>query len=474
MLAKQDSALVLGQRGHWRRHGGTIVVLPDRAVDSGGNEIGELPAVAIPSQRDLIDSRIDVHAQYALHRMFRSHPAARADAAEMFAAIKAGDLAGIYVVNQAVPALRARKINRWWWELIPKAEDAIVLLDPANPMAGPPLIAFRDQVKGNPARLDPALQKSWKSFELWQAGQLARCGPGAGQSIETEIFSCVPLGNVVPSIPGQLLPPGGRAATPVPILLKGDAVRDLLPAVPPATRNLFCMGVQDEGFRWRMVGTMRFPRGSETGLWRIGFVQNTELMEVELRYSRQGRIGFTEQRQLLDIDLDVGPFFPPFAAVDPRRLPDVRTNAARLFRNPHDHFSDGKEEDVEFAVTYSDRPSILVDTKFNNDPNDRLEFARDTSVFRTFLVSLRPSGRIVVQNASTPYRVEVRCEVPPDPSEKVDFDTVIENVQFGPAKGVRPVTSGPTAESVFRAKFAELGVNKGPAQFGCRPGSAAK
>ena len=84
-----------------------------------------------------MDPNIDYHAQEALHRMFKGDPGAREDASGMFAAIKAGQLAGIYIVNQGVPAMRARKMNTWWWLVIPKGEDAILLLDPAALMDGP-------------------------------------------------------------------------------------------------------------------------------------------------------------------------------------------------------------------------------------------------------------------------------------------------------------------------------------------------
>src|SRR5262245_18802354 len=118
--------------GNWTRQGGTIV----------------LEAPELESATDVIDPRIDVHAQFALQRMFKAGDAG-IDATEMLAAVKNGSLAGIYKEDQKVPALHAQKIGLGWWQLIPKGEDAAVILNAL-------LIVFRDSVRSNPARLDPA------------------------------------------------------------------------------------------------------------------------------------------------------------------------------------------------------------------------------------------------------------------------------------------------------------------------------
>jgi hypothetical protein len=150
-----------GHEGRWYRRGDSIVLIPGHGVPDAA-EVFESPGGGIPSARDLMDPRIDVHAQYALRRMFKSDSVARADAMGMFAAVKARDLAGIYIVNQAVPALRARRMNRWWWELIPKGQDAILMSDPPTE---PPLIAFRDEIKTVPSRLDSALRGAWREMK---------------------------------------------------------------------------------------------------------------------------------------------------------------------------------------------------------------------------------------------------------------------------------------------------------------------
>ena len=107
----------------------------------------------------VIDSRIDVHAQYALLRMNKRGGAEQVDAIEMLSAVKGGRLAGIYKENQAVPAKLAQRQGKGWWQLIQAGEDAAAVRD-VDPNA-PPLIVFRDKVRSDGSRLDPALRKAW-------------------------------------------------------------------------------------------------------------------------------------------------------------------------------------------------------------------------------------------------------------------------------------------------------------------------
>jgi hypothetical protein len=118
-------------------------------------EFSDAPFGEVTSPRDFIHPKIDVFAQYALIRMSKADPAARADALGMLAAVKANKLAGIYKEDERFPALRARNMGLTWWELIPKGFDAAIIPDL------PPFIVFRDSVRSNPAHLDPALRKAW-------------------------------------------------------------------------------------------------------------------------------------------------------------------------------------------------------------------------------------------------------------------------------------------------------------------------
>ncbi|WP_394850264.1 serine protease [Pendulispora brunnea] len=158
----------------------------------------------IPSERDLIDARIDVHAQRALRRLFGGDIDAREDAREMLSAVKAGTLAGIYIVNQRVPALRLQKLGTGWWQAIPPNRDAVVVLDPANLATGAPLIAFRDSVKANASRLDPALREAWTIARRFGRGEFARCDLDSGLS--TESTTRAPQRRVKGTIPGLCEP----------------------------------------------------------------------------------------------------------------------------------------------------------------------------------------------------------------------------------------------------------------------------
>lgn len=119
--------------------------------------------------QDVIHPNIDVHAQYAIQRMLKSpDPAARADGAQMLAAVKSGLLDGIYKEDQQVPAMWARKGGLSWWQLIPPGQDASRIIitsnDPENKEVIR-LIVFRNSVRSNPQRLDPALRQSWQKMK---------------------------------------------------------------------------------------------------------------------------------------------------------------------------------------------------------------------------------------------------------------------------------------------------------------------
>jgi len=127
-----------------------------------------------PALNNVADTRINVFAQRALLRMFAGDAGARADATGILAAVKAGQLAGIYKEDERMPLLYATKLKLSWWQLIPKGEDAALVLAQAN-LQAPPIIAFRDQVRSISSRLDRALRRAWNSFRLWKTGRLMRC-----------------------------------------------------------------------------------------------------------------------------------------------------------------------------------------------------------------------------------------------------------------------------------------------------------
>ncbi|HEV2148439.1 MAG TPA: hypothetical protein VGR37_13640 [Longimicrobiaceae bacterium] len=188
------------ESGRWYRRGGAIVVPLDggRAPRAPGPQ----REVAATGPGGVIDSRIDVHAQYALLRMAKGAPAARGDGAGMLAAVKAGRLAGIYKEDQQVPAVRARALGMGWWQLVPGGEDAVLVLDPGDPGGGPPLIAFRDRVRSDPTRLDAALRRAWGSFLKLRASTpaIGRCPVPGGGGVQAEALSASRAGAVVANI----------------------------------------------------------------------------------------------------------------------------------------------------------------------------------------------------------------------------------------------------------------------------------
>jgi hypothetical protein len=131
---------------------------------------------------------IDVYAQRAIVRLSKN-PLTAADAHELLDAVKSREFRGIFIENQKVPALRAQKFGIWYGKLIPAGEDAVVV--PAPPASTePPLIAFRDRVKANPVRLDPALVKASRKLFV----------PASGTALCTESScSCAELHPKVPS-----------------------------------------------------------------------------------------------------------------------------------------------------------------------------------------------------------------------------------------------------------------------------------
>src|SRR5262249_37835832 len=122
--------------GTWIGESNRIVILLDRP--RRGRTAEEYEAAEIDA---VVDPRIDVFAQSSIRRLRMSTPS---DAREMLDAVKDGSLSGIYKEDEQVPALRALKLGKTWWTLIPPGEDAALVLDPSSPMTGAPLIAFRD------------------------------------------------------------------------------------------------------------------------------------------------------------------------------------------------------------------------------------------------------------------------------------------------------------------------------------------
>jgi hypothetical protein len=118
--------------------------------------------------QDVIDSRIDVSAQYALMRMLAGEPQERIVSSNILSAVKEERLGGIYQEDQQVPALRAQASGYGWWQILPKSAagakaDSKCMTDPASKA---PIIVMRKKAETNPVAYDKALQDAWYACGL--------------------------------------------------------------------------------------------------------------------------------------------------------------------------------------------------------------------------------------------------------------------------------------------------------------------
>ena len=244
----------------------------------------------------VIDERIDVSAQFALQRMSRGDPSARLDAVEMLAAIKqTGQLAGIYGDDLKKAAELAARHGTVRWELVPKGEDAALVLEPGDVTGAlPPTIIFRGGnppqshgVRKQPQRLDPALRKAWATFKLLRSGQLGRCqlpGPGGATALtrqaEDEPLACILPTNVFPGFPRPDIPIPPKP-DPVPPEPPDPSTPTGLILVPHQHMRRTCINV-NKGFDDVRVMQMS-PSGMNPGFIRAdGLVQFDHELNVKL------------------------------------------------------------------------------------------------------------------------------------------------------------------------------------------------
>jgi len=129
---------------------------------------------------------IDVFAQKAIVRL-SNNPLTAADAYALLNAVKSRELRGIFIENQKVPTLRARNVGRWWWEIIPKGEDATLQSDPSAPISGAPIIVFRDTIRSIPSRLDSSLLKAFAIFQMFLKLKPGECDVAQSLMPEKEV-----------------------------------------------------------------------------------------------------------------------------------------------------------------------------------------------------------------------------------------------------------------------------------------------
>jgi hypothetical protein len=108
--------------------------------------------------QSVIDSRIDVRAQFALLRLFKGSPEDSADARALLEDVKQGRIKGIFGSDLGISSRMATARGTVAWELVPKGQDAVTL-DDGKPDA--PVIVFRASA-GQAPRLDQALLTAFR------------------------------------------------------------------------------------------------------------------------------------------------------------------------------------------------------------------------------------------------------------------------------------------------------------------------
>lgn len=180
--------------------------MEEGALEMEGAIVKE-PEEIDPSAPDLQinpqDQRIDVRAKFALQRMLKvpvtEDPDMAKNAARLIRGINSGTLDGIYGddLGKAVELVQEHSTKRL--KLVPKGEDAALVLDKVKPLKGPippdkpPTVIFRGDtpdISKEPGRLDIALKEAGQTFELWQQQELRSCDNTGW---------IVPVTNLVPS-----------------------------------------------------------------------------------------------------------------------------------------------------------------------------------------------------------------------------------------------------------------------------------
>ena len=109
------------------------------------------------TEKELIDERIDFHAQRSLLRISKTNRIV--DAKLLFKAVKSGALGGIYKADTQVPALRAVRMGTRWFQLMGQDQNSICLTEPTKPGEKPILVFRKSLVEPQPkfSEMDAAL-----------------------------------------------------------------------------------------------------------------------------------------------------------------------------------------------------------------------------------------------------------------------------------------------------------------------------
>lgn len=149
--------------------------------------LDQLPQNKCWTAKDVIDERIDSHAQKALIQMFTSKDAQQTEAASaILCGVKRGDLEGIYLEDQKNPALRARDAGYGWWKIL-QGEQSVCYKVPDNRA---PIIVLSKKIQTQTDVVAQLLKTSWPTCNLPSSGR--RCyAQTAGMAEEKREIECV-------------------------------------------------------------------------------------------------------------------------------------------------------------------------------------------------------------------------------------------------------------------------------------------
>ena len=114
---------------------------------------------------DIIDPRIEWHAQAAMMAMFEKGGDDAADASTILCAVKRGELGGIYRNSMMVPIQYAKSVGMNYWDMIPKGTGRNSACFDKSPGKAP-LIIFREGIQANRNVLIRELKDAWDECRL--------------------------------------------------------------------------------------------------------------------------------------------------------------------------------------------------------------------------------------------------------------------------------------------------------------------
>jgi hypothetical protein len=133
--------------------------IPSRMVQRQEIELDECP----PGYTicDFIREGITMEAQYALTHLYRQGGEDCKIALSIFGGVQNGELKGVFIEDQAAPALMAQRNGSGWWLLIPEGQEAIV-----SEVESPPMMVVKKRIAEDRVALAAAMKKAWQESSL--------------------------------------------------------------------------------------------------------------------------------------------------------------------------------------------------------------------------------------------------------------------------------------------------------------------